>query len=127
MTLTRRTTRSRRARRSSVTFSRMPGAKASPMTTKSKTFQPSLKKSCGRLPKAAIRIASSTTKIAEEDVVEGRDQRVDARAELVGAEPERDRVGDDDAEDERLKAPGVGDLATGRGHLARHPSSFGAA
>ena len=34
-----------------------------PMTTKSKTFQPSLKKSCGRLPKAAIRIASSTTKM----------------------------------------------------------------
>jgi hypothetical protein len=50
ITLTSRTTRSRRASRSRVMFSRSPGAKASAMTTKSKTFQPSLKKSWGRRP-----------------------------------------------------------------------------
>jgi hypothetical protein len=33
------------------------------MTTKSKTFQPFLKKSCGRDPKEAMRMSSSTTNI----------------------------------------------------------------
>ena len=63
ITLTTRTTRSRRASRSRVTLSRTPGTKAMPMTMKSNRFQPSRKKSCGRLPKAVIRIASSTTKM----------------------------------------------------------------
>ena len=43
-------TRARRTRRSSVEFSRSPGKNAAPMTTKSNTFQPLLKKSCGRRP-----------------------------------------------------------------------------
>ena len=47
---TTRTTRSRRAIRSSVELSRTPGTNANPITTKSKTFQPERKKSCGRRP-----------------------------------------------------------------------------
>jgi hypothetical protein len=49
-TVTRRTTRSSLASRSRVTFWRTPGTNASPITVKSKTFQPSRKKSCGRRP-----------------------------------------------------------------------------
>ena len=47
--------------RSRVAFAATPGMNESATTTKSKTFQPLRKKSCGRLPCAAIRIASSTT------------------------------------------------------------------
>ena len=49
-TLTSLTTRSRRTRRSRVAFWRSPGKNAAPITTKSNTFQPSLKKSWGRRP-----------------------------------------------------------------------------
>jgi hypothetical protein len=48
--------------RSSVAFSRRPGAKDAATTTKSNTFQPDLKKSWGRVPKPTSRIVSSTTK-----------------------------------------------------------------
>jgi len=58
-----RTIRSRRTSRSRVAFWRSPGANAAVITTKSKTFQPSRKKSRGRFPYAVMRIASSTTKI----------------------------------------------------------------
>ena len=46
---TTRTTRSRRAIRSSVELSRTRD-ETGPITTKSKTFQPERKKSCGRRP-----------------------------------------------------------------------------
>jgi hypothetical protein len=47
---TTRTTRASRTSRSRVELSRTPGMYAAVMTTKSKTFQPLRKKSCGRRP-----------------------------------------------------------------------------
>ena len=58
-----RSTRASRARRSSIAFSRSPGVNDAAITRKSKTFQPLLKKSCGREPKPINRMHSSTTKI----------------------------------------------------------------
>ena len=59
---TMRSTRASRASRSSIAFSRRPGVNDAATTRKSKTFQPLLKKSCGREPKPVSRMHSSTTK-----------------------------------------------------------------
>ena len=107
-----RSTRASRARRSSIAFSRSPGVNDAAMTTrKSKTFQPLLKKSCGREPKPISRMHSSTTKIAEEHVVERRSSaaRV-AHDAVVGLQAEHGGVGQDDDEDEDVERRRVGEL-----------------
>jgi hypothetical protein len=58
-----RTIRASRTRRSSVAFSRRPGAKLAAITTKSKTFQPERRNRRGSKSLAPKRRNSSTTKI----------------------------------------------------------------
>jgi hypothetical protein len=82
------------------------------MTTKSNTFQASLRATAeGRDPDREL-----DHEDAEEDAVEGGQDIVGRAAEVVGAQPERDRVGDDHAEDEPLKPRRVGDSCAALRH-----------
>ena len=107
---TRRTMRATRTTRSSAGSPCRPGMKIAAITTKSKTFQPCRKKSCGRLPYAANRTAISTTKTARKNssspcsAVPGRAQVV------VRLQAENDAVGEDDHDDGDLEGAGPGEL-----------------
>ena len=88
--------------RSSVAFSRTPGMKTEPITTKSKTFQPLRKKFQGRRPYERIRSRSSTTKMPKQRSLIRWSGRPEALVDaLVRPEPEHQGVEEDHRDDHR--------------------------